>query len=248
MSGIKRPTVSRTCASATAVFFGHGHKSLALGPAFPDKVGPHAVLGWVGAIGLRDHESQELSAQSASASEGRSCILHGHRTTTCCLPLGVATIETTLESYKQQNNMFGDDLLVVVAAFPSRSVDVMRFLILLVFVAVGCGGTPVRVPLPAPNPNGCYVMVFDQPGFRGVGDVWNGPGRWASLEGLVRTRPGGWRNQIRSLSVGSTATVTVFTDSGFKGESREFGSNTDDAQLDRALSERIESVQLTCRQ
>jgi hypothetical protein len=144
--------------------------------------------------------------------------------------------------------MFGDDGCVVdVAAFPSPCVDVMRFLVLLLFVAVGCGRAPVRVPLPAPNPNGCYVMVFDQPGFRGVGDVWNGPGRWPSLEGLVRTRPDGWRNQIRSLHVGSTATVKVFTDSGFKGESREFSSNTDDAQLDQALSERIESVQLTCR-
>jgi hypothetical protein len=90
-------------------------------------------------------------------------------------------------------------------------------------------------------------MVFDQPEFRGIGDVWNGPARWLTLEGLVRTRPGGWRNQIRSLHVGNAAAMIVFTDAGFRGESRQFAANSDHAQLDRAFSKRIESVQLTCR-
>jgi hypothetical protein len=90
-------------------------------------------------------------------------------------------------------------------------------------------------------------MVFDEPEFRGIGDVWNGPAQWSTLEGLVRTRPGGWRNRIVSLRVGNTATMTVFTDTDFRGESRLFAANTDQAQLERTFSERIESVKLACR-
>jgi hypothetical protein len=125
----------------------------------------------------------------------------------------------------------------------------MGRLIVLVFVVVtSCGPPPVRVQLPAPNPSGCYVMVFDQPAFRGIGDVWNGPGRWSTLEGLRQTRPEGWRNQIRSLRVGSAGTITVFTDPVFKGDSRQFGARTDHPQLDRAFSGQIESLQLECRE
>jgi hypothetical protein len=116
-----------------------------------------------------------------------------------------------------------------------------------VIAATGCGGKRFRVPLPAPNPNGCYLMMFDKPAFAGVGDVWNGPARWSTLDGLVRTRPRGWRNQIRSLGVGGAATVTVFTDANFTGESRQFAANTEHAQLDPTFSARIESVQLACR-
>jgi hypothetical protein len=124
----------------------------------------------------------------------------------------------------------------------------MRRSILLVFIVVAsCGRPPVRVQLPAPNPNGCYVMVFDQPEFRGIGDVWNGPGRWSTLESLRQTRPDGWRNRIRSLRVGSAATVTVYTDPDFRGASRQFAAETDHPQLDAAISGQIKSLQLVCR-
>jgi hypothetical protein len=113
-------------------------------------------------------------------------------------------------------------------------------------LAASCGSPPVRVQLPAPNPNGCYVTVFDQPGFRGIGDVLNGPGRWPSLEGLRQTRRDGWRNQIRSLLVGKAATVTVFTDADFRGESRQFAAQSDHPQLEDSFSGRIESLQLSC--
>jgi hypothetical protein len=124
----------------------------------------------------------------------------------------------------------------------------MRQSILLVLIlAAGCGRPTVRVQLPAPNPNGCYVMVFEQPEFRGIGDVWNGPARWSSLDGLRQTRADGWRNRIRSLRIGSAAAVTVFTDVDFRGLSRRFAADSDHAQLENTFSGRIESLELSCQ-
>jgi hypothetical protein len=58
----------------------------------------------------------------------------------------------------------------------------VRLLILMAAVVTSCARPPMRVGLPAPNPNGCYVMMYERPEFQGVGDVLNGPGRWATLE------------------------------------------------------------------
>jgi peptidase inhibitor family I36 len=124
----------------------------------------------------------------------------------------------------------------------------MRRSILLAFtILANCRHSSVHIPLPAPNPNGCYVMVFDRPDFLGTGDVWNGPGRWSSLEGLRHTRRDGWRNQIRSLRVGTAAVVTIFTDADFSGESRQLPPDSDHSQLDAVFSASIESLRLECR-
>jgi hypothetical protein len=122
-----------------------------------------------------------------------------------------------------------------------------RSLLFIAITLTSCGGPPARVQLPAPNPGGCYVIVYDRPEFHGMGDVWNGPGRWSSLEVLRHTRPDGWRNRIRSLRVGRAATVTVFTESDFRGESSEFAAQTDHAHLDQRFSGRIQSLQLSCQ-
>jgi hypothetical protein len=121
-----------------------------------------------------------------------------------------------------------------------------RLIPFTLFLMANCGRPPLPVGLPAPNPNGCYVTVFDRVGFRGIGDVWNGPGRWASLEDFRQTRRDGWRNRIRSLRVGHTATVTVFTDVDFRGESRQFPAGSEHAQLDATISARVESLEISC--
>jgi hypothetical protein len=118
--------------------------------------------------------------------------------------------------------------------------------LLCIALFAGCA-KPAVSSLPVPNPNGCYVMVFDQPEFLGVRDIWNGPGRWSTLEGLKRTRPTGWRNQVRSMQVGPNATVAVFTEMGFRGLSMELTAGSDYPELDKAMSEGIEAVQVTCR-
>jgi hypothetical protein len=125
----------------------------------------------------------------------------------------------------------------------------VRFLVPIVLAAaVSCARPIVDAWPAAPNPNGCYVTVFDAPQFVGVRDVWNGPGRWPTLDGLQRTRRQGWRDQIRSLHVGPAATVTLFTESGFRGNSVRMNANTSQPELDAKFSGRIESLELTCRQ
>jgi hypothetical protein len=126
------------------------------------------------------------------------------------------------------------------------TMPMLRLTLLTLAATASCARAPVNDWPAAPNPNGCYVMVFEQPAFVGIRDVWNGPGRWPTLDGLRRTRREGWSDQIRSLRVGPGATITAFTNTDFKGDSRQFAANTDHPQLDSAVSGRIESLQVTC--
>lgn len=121
-----------------------------------------------------------------------------------------------------------------------------RFIILVLLAAAGCGHPRQYVGLPAPDPQGCYVMVYDQPQFRGIGDVLNGPGRWPTLEGLRQTNEKSWRNRIRSLQVGRAASVTVYTDAAYAGDSRQFDPKSEHPRLEPTISGQIESLQLRC--
>ena len=89
-------------------------------------------------------------------------------------------------------------------------------------------------------------MVFDQSNYRGTGDLLDGPGRWATLDALRDTRQDSWRNRIRSLRTGQTATLTVYTDENFKGDVHRYAPQTSLPQLDASISARIESLELNC--
>jgi hypothetical protein len=113
----------------------------------------------------------------------------------------------------------------------------------------GCAHKPHRVGLglPSPNPNGCYVLVYDQPDWRGAGVVLNGPARWPSLERLLAAEEN-WRNRIRSIAVGPVATATAHTDAAFRGASRRLAPNSQHPRLENELNARIESLELSCSQ
>ena len=121
-------------------------------------------------------------------------------------------------------------------------------IVLAVVVLTGCAHEVRRVGLglPSPNPNGCYVLVYEQPDWHGAGVVLNGPARWPSLERVLINEEN-WRNRIRSIQVGPAATVTAYTDAAFQGASRRLAPNSDHPRLDGELSARIESLALTCR-
>ena len=124
---------------------------------------------------------------------------------------------------------------------------VNRLCVLFVLpIVAACARPAVVRGLPAPNPNGCYVMVFEQPDFRGSGDVLNGPGRWRTLENLRQTNEQGWNERIRSLRLGSTATLVAFTDVDFKGETLRLPAQSERPRLDPAFSGRIESLEIAC--
>ena len=120
--------------------------------------------------------------------------------------------------------------------------------LLVVLSLTACGGEPKQISVgpPAPNPNGCYAFVYDRADFQGLNTVLNGPGRWQNLE-RVQIDQINWRNRIRSIDVGATATVTVFTEIGFTGTSRQVMPGSRLTRLEDAFSANIESIQMSCK-
>lgn len=131
-----------------------------------------------------------------------------------------------------------------------RRSSATHVIVRLIFVALvldaGCARPSQYMGLPAPNPNGCYVAVFEEPSFRGIGDVFNGPGRWPRLNAMREVNPNGWSNRIRSLRVGAAARVAVYTENEFKGRSEKYGANIERPRLDSPFSGQIKALEVTC--
>ena len=118
--------------------------------------------------------------------------------------------------------------------------------LLLLPVLSACAHPSARIPLRAPDPTGCYAIVYEEPNFLGAGDVLNGPGRYPRLTAIAQTNYGNWQNRIRSLRIGSTATVTVYADDAFAGARRRFATGVDVPRIGDDLSGRIQSLDLAC--
>src|SRR5918993_5094157 len=88
----------------------------------------------------------------------------------------------------------------------------------LIATAVGCGGSRSRYAARTtmPSPDGCYVRVWDQPGFTGASDFINGPRRYEHLRELPGDRP--WSNRIKSLHLGPNAAAVVSFEEKVQGE------------------------------
>jgi hypothetical protein len=111
--------------------------------------------------------------------------------------------------------------------------------------SVACASSRDTIGSRAPNPNGCYVQVWDAPNNAGLGDYINGPAKLVQLQDLPGQRS--WRNKIRSLRVGPAASVTVWSDENFGGNSLRL-VEVEYMQLPDALSGKIESMQIACTQ
>ena len=119
-------------------------------------------------------------------------------------------------------------------------------LIALLLIAVwGCRHPPAHTSLRAPNPNGCYVVLYAEPKFAGQADLVNGPFRWGTLDHRSETNTANWHNRIRSLRLGSTATLKAYTKPDFTGDMRQFAPGTAHPSLD-ALSGHVQSLDLVC--
>jgi hypothetical protein len=116
-----------------------------------------------------------------------------------------------------------------------------------VAASISCGSSQLPpMHMRAPNPNGCYVMLFEQPSFAGSEDVLNGPRRWPDLRAVQDTNYPDWTNRIRSLKTGPAATVTAFTEARFGGLSERYPAGTDHAALRPEFSEKIASIDVAC--
>ena len=81
----------------------------------------------------------------------------------------------------------------------------------------------------------------------GAALVINGPVRWPMLTGIPEAQQETWDDRIHSLRIGPAATLTVYTEREFKGDTRQFTAGTAIPQLDTALSSTIKSLALACQ-
>jgi hypothetical protein len=109
-------------------------------------------------------------------------------------------------------------------------------------VACGAGRSPRAWTMPSPD--GCFVQVWDDAGFRGVSEFINGPRRYAHLRDL----PGrlDWKGRIRSLRLGPNTSAIVWSSEGFEG--RNLPLTTDNRYPDRfaTLPVDVESLDIRC--
>jgi hypothetical protein len=122
----------------------------------------------------------------------------------------------------------------------------MRRPIALVAVVLLHTPTLTLTVVQAPNPNGCYVYVYENAEFGGARYVLNGPARFRTLKRTLSEGELGWDNRIRSLRVGDTANLTVYTETSFAGRSQRFPAGTADRHLEPAFAGHIQSAILEC--
>ena len=128
---------------------------------------------------------------------------------------------------------------------PDRQSPLM--VLALVITLGACGQRRVDEPFRSatmPDPAGCYVLVFDQPKFAGAREFINGPITHASLEDLPFRA--NWRRRIRSLQVGSSASVTMWDNEGTQGASQTLSSNSQLSAIREPLSGRVQSLEIRC--
>jgi hypothetical protein len=95
-----------------------------------------------------------------------------------------------------------------------------------------------------PSPDGCFVQVWEEPFFVGASDYVNGPRRYPTLRDMPGRRD--WRNRIRSLKVGSSSSVTVWSQEDFKGSTLRAVSNAAHPELPEGLTADVESMVVEC--
>lgn len=105
---------------------------------------------------------------------------------------------------------------------------------------------PTEIRSHPTSARGCWVWMFPQPGLKGEHDVAvAGPIALSSLH-----TPAGldWHNKAESLIVGPKATVTVYENQDFRGESKVFapGAQIGHLRKEGKLIQSIDSLKISC--
>lgn len=98
--------------------------------------------------------------------------------------------------------------------------------------------------LTMPDPGGCYVLVYELPGFMGAREFINGPRKYPRLSDLpFRSN---WRRRIQSAEVGGAASIVLWTGEGFQGTSQRWTPGSSHPTLPEGLTRRAEALDITC--
>ena len=115
----------------------------------------------------------------------------------------------------------------------------------------GPTSTPsVAATAPATNAqNPCWVHTWEDENYGDNNDVIHGPGRWNNMRNLPGANKSDWGDEIDSLKVGPTATVTVWEDENFGDNSQTYGSGTEKTNLrgNPDMGDQIDSMEIKCR-
>jgi hypothetical protein len=95
-----------------------------------------------------------------------------------------------------------------------------------------------------PSPDGCYLQVWDSPGFNGASEFINGPRRYEHLRDL----PGrlSWKGRVRSVRVGPAAHAIAWSNEGFKGTSLLLTTDRPRSEGFATLPVDVESLDVRC--
>jgi hypothetical protein len=89
----------------------------------------------------------------------------------------------------------------------------------------------------------CYIHFFYSDNFKDTNHIVYGPGKWSNLQNLPGAGGVDWEGEIGSFKIGPTATVRIWEDKNFHGNSQILGPGTEIANFDDALA----SIKITCR-
>lgn len=112
---------------------------------------------------------------------------------------------------------------------------------LLLVAACGARSNSAQLFRTAPNPNGCYAELFSGEAFGGTGDYVNGPRRIPDVRDDAR-----WRGGVRSLRVGPSTIVRLWSDDNYRGSLVRVASDQNQPSLSNALGGAAASLQISC--
>ena len=118
-------------------------------------------------------------------------------------------------------------------------------LVPLVGVLIGCGarqsGEWTRT---MPSPDGCFVQVWNRPGFAGNSDFINGPRQYPHLRDLPGRRS--WSDRIGSLRLGPGVSAVAWSQEQFAGPNVVLTTDSLERGGFAALPVKVQSLEIRC--
>lgn len=98
--------------------------------------------------------------------------------------------------------------------------------VLSVFLLANCSSDDDNNSPENPSSD-CYVQLFDGDNFTDDNIVVDGPGEFSDLSDLPGASKN-WNDEADSFKVGENTTVTMWSETGFEGESVTYGGGTEE--------------------
>jgi hypothetical protein len=108
--------------------------------------------------------------------------------------------------------------------------------LLTLFIFVGCKNNPSGNKKPDSD---CYVQLFDGDHYTDDSIIVKGPGEFNTLENLPDASQD-WNDEADSFKSGENTTVTMWTETNFKGDSTMYKQGAEKPSVDEPSSMKIQ--------